>query len=160
MTLKGIERQEKVEKLIGRGLSQAEISQTLDVSRATIMRDVRQIKKKILAQIEKKDVADFVMQIELNHVASLRELWKLYLQTKNESVKLGCLKQVNQQLAVTLDMLQKLGILDKAAEKIEQRLKVIWVQDKESMEIKPANNDTGKSDKDKIQPTADAKKIP
>ena len=107
-------RQRKVAKLIAQGKYDEEIATELNVGRATITRDKRAIKKRIKTFFKQDALEEILTELTLSHEQAQRELWKLYNNTKNENVLLGTQKQLIGLLNRKIDLLQKLGIIDKA----------------------------------------------
>ncbi len=118
-SLKVRERRQRVKRAYAKGLTQDEIASLENICRDTVVSDLDAIKVEITRAIEKKDMAQIMLLVQSNHDATLRELWKLYVEAKQENTKLGCMKQINALISDTISVYQRLGLLDKAAEKFE-----------------------------------------
>lgn len=119
MTLKAEMRRERIKRYIATGLTPREMAELEKINVATISRDMKALKEQILKEVEKKDITGLLLHLKSTKETSLRELWKLYRETKHPHLKLGCLKQINQLLAEEVEISQRLGVLEKAPEKIE-----------------------------------------
>lgn len=90
----------------------------LDVSRKTIYNDLEAIRKeKLDAQMSSGEV---LMPVLLRMEAVNRELWNLFDDSEQDSVKLGVLNALRRNNGDYLDILTRLGIVDRQAEKISE----------------------------------------
>jgi len=118
-TLKVIERQNRLTEYLARGMTEVEMAKLENVSQPTISQNVAAIKERIWDEVAGKDITPILTLIKTNQEANLKELWDMKRKTVNESVKLGCIKQINNLISETIELYQKLGIVVRAPERIE-----------------------------------------
>jgi len=112
-------RREKVALLTLQGFSASQIAPVMKVKQRTIEKD-RQIHreewaKKFKTQPFDKALYNFIMQRD----ATFKEAWKLMEATNNDNVKLGCINTINRSTESKIKVLQSLGVIDQAADKLE-----------------------------------------
>lgn len=111
-------RRTKVKRLIAQGAGPTEMARRLDVSRQTIYRDIEAIEDEI-EEMKGGDIDDFLLELKSNFETVNNELWTLAHSTEHENVKLGAFKQIVKANSEMVDVLQKVGVLDKVAEQLE-----------------------------------------
>ena len=116
-----VERRDKVTKLVFEGLSSSEIAKALGVSHRQIERDRQQIRRFLIKEIREKSLEIVLSDFVLRFDGVYREARALYRKTKNESIKLGCLNLMERHEEAKIRILQSLGVLEKAAERVEIR---------------------------------------
>ena len=119
MTTQEMERRrKKVKRLLAQGAGPAEIAQRLSCSRSTVYRDLDAIEEE-MADLERGDISDFLRDLKCNFESVNTELWSLYHQhPENPSLQLGALKQIVKNQSEMIDVLQKVGVLDRAADEL------------------------------------------
>lgn len=97
------------------------MAERLDVSVRTIRRDLDAIQDDIDAMTQ-GDLDDLLLDIHSQHEAIREELWQSYhlcKQNNNPSAGLGCLRELRKAQQSYVDVLQKTGVLDAAAQRVE-----------------------------------------
>ncbi|MCD6476583.1 MAG: HTH domain-containing protein [Candidatus Aenigmarchaeota archaeon] len=112
MSLPAKIRREKVKALLIRGVSIENISKTLDVHRNTINNDIKRIKEEINKEIKKESLDAVLFHFVASYDEIGKELWKTYISSKNENVKLGALNSLMKLTKEKIEILQRLGILE------------------------------------------------
>lgn len=110
-------RRKRVKRLIAQGANPTEMAERLDVSRSTIYRDIDSVKDEI-SELEEGEINEFLMRLKANFETVNSELWQMAYNTEQENIRLGSFKQIVKTNAEMVDVLQKTGILDKAAEEL------------------------------------------
>lgn len=107
-----IQRQEKVKKLMIRGLTYREIAQTLNTTEKTVFRDAKKIKERIILEIKREPVEKVIAQMSLEANAVVREAWKMYHNEKtSDKIRISCLRLVMDTLKRNSEILLNLGII-------------------------------------------------
>jgi len=132
-------RREKIKKMIVRGIPNAKIIETLKVAQPTFYNDLKEIREEINASLRTEPIEKILMELILTTDTSLSELWSLYYRTENDNVKLGAQNSIIKVMSEKIKILQSLGIIREAPQKIE--LNTITYEDiqnalKEQNEIK------------------------
>lgn len=115
-------RRRKVRRMLARGAGPSEIAAQLDWSRSTINRDIDAIREEIredLTKLQEGKVEEFLQHLVANYETINEELWTKYSQTDHENIELGALKTLIQLQSEKVDVLQKMGILERVAEMLE-----------------------------------------
>jgi len=124
--IKTAARREQVKQLIARGLSISEMAKVLNVSTHTIYADIRTLKNQIKKILTKKPIEKFLLEFTASYDTIGRELWKLHRNSQNEKIKAKALDSLISIMEKKSKILTELGVLDKAAEKIDSEIIVKW----------------------------------
>lgn len=125
-------RRETVKTMIVRGYTQQEISGTLEVSIATIERDVAAIREATMKEAKEpadRAFSDFIMQMDEIYA----ENWKLYERHSTPEgdprIALKCLDGAMKTVYARARILFELGILEKRP--LDQRIEISWKETSE-----------------------------
>lgn len=114
------DRRNRVRRLKVFGLTDSEIAEKFNVSRRTIQADMKAIKQENKEKYLTEDpTEDLILEMMADMDYVRQERIKLYMQTDNPNVKLGCLNKLEKKWADLLTNLQSLGLVEKAAERLE-----------------------------------------
>lgn len=111
-------RRQKVKRLLAQGASPTEMAERLDCSRSTVYRDIEAIEDEV-KELKGGDIDEFLRDLKANFETINRELWTMVYQTEHENVKLGALKEARRTQGDMVDVLQKVGVLEKVADEIQ-----------------------------------------
>ena len=112
------ERRDKVKTLVLEGLYSKEISRTLQVPVRTIERDRQKLREEIVGELAKKPLDKVLFEFLMRYDGIYRDARKTYRDTSNDNVKIGALNLMQKHEEAKIKILQSLGVLEKAAEKV------------------------------------------
>jgi len=110
-------RRKKVKRLLAQGAGPAEIAKRLDCSRSTVYRDLDAIEEEV-ETLQRGKITEFLRDLLATFETVNTELWGLYHQNEQPSLKLGALAEVTRTNVKMVDVLQQVGALDRAAEEL------------------------------------------
>ena len=113
------ERRLKIKQLAIEGFSTQEIARLLKVSLRTIQYDTKKISREIFDDLRKDSVERILAQFLLKYDSIYKEARKTYRETTNDNVKIGALNLMQKHEEAKIRILQSLGFLDSAPEKIQ-----------------------------------------
>jgi len=111
-------RRKKVKRLLAQGAGPSEIAERLDCSRSTVYRDLDAIEDEVAA-LKSGDIDEFLRDLKASFETVNSELWSLYFQTEQEQIKLGTLKEITSTQSEMIQVLQRVGVLDKVADELK-----------------------------------------
>jgi len=119
-----LQRRRLVARLLIRGVGPSEILIQLrgegwQVSERTIFRDIAAVQRQWAKQVNlAKDAERAVQQLLVRSLERNRQAWQLYHETTNDSVKASVLRQLREEDAHILSVLQSLGALPKEPDRL------------------------------------------
>jgi len=138
MSLPAKIRREKVKALLVRGVSIEDISKALTVHRNTINNDIKRIKEEINNEIRQESLEAVLFHFVASYDEIGKELWKTYISSKNENVKLGALNSLMKLTDEKIEILQRLGILESYTspdQNIEVKVTIVQPEKKEVIDM-------------------------
>jgi len=93
------------------------------------MRDIEFLRQSLKAELKSKPMDRFLFELVTNYDEIGRELWRIYRTTTHDAVRLGALNRLAELKEKKAKILQDLGVLEKAAEKLDQNIVVRWKDD-------------------------------
>lgn len=111
-------RREKVKKMLCQKGTTKEIAEQLGVHRRTIESDRRAIKKELLQKSRDDCFENVLTDFLLSYDDIYQKAYKMYSETKNDNVRLGSLKLMAEQERAKIPIMQSLGVIEKAADKV------------------------------------------
>ncbi|WP_457556333.1 helix-turn-helix domain-containing protein [Candidatus Pyrohabitans sp.] len=118
MTMKLALRRRKVLELLAQGYSQVEIAEKLGVHRNTVGRDIKAIGEQLTKDLQ-RDGSRAIVRFLASFDAAFRRLIKLYDEAETVNEKRLILKDIREAAEQRVRILQSLGLIAKAPEKIE-----------------------------------------
>jgi hypothetical protein len=110
-----------------RGWTNADLARLFSVRERTIERDLAAIREEVWGSLDTDEGArallrEIYAELRLAEDEVVREAWQLYMKTTNDSVKLGCLRLVGERQAELIKVMQSLGLLREAPQRVELSL--------------------------------------
>jgi predicted DNA-binding protein YlxM (UPF0122 family) len=117
-------RRSLVKRYMVRGWSADDLAELFSMSKSSIEKDMKKIREQLWRDVQSDEGAQrlleyIVAELRLRGEEIDRELWQLYFKTRNDAVKLGCLKALEERNYKYVSVMQSLGLLKKAPEKLE-----------------------------------------
>jgi len=112
-------RRDKVKKYVARGFPAQKIADKLDVSLRTIQRDIDDLKEEIAEKLEEEPIEEILFEMDSQLESIKEEYWKMYHQTKQDTVRISALNNLRSILSDRVKILQRLGIIREEPEKLE-----------------------------------------
>jgi len=126
-------RMAKVAHYRGYGFSLREIATKLEVSFSTVRDDIADLKREWKGQVEKIDLSEYVGAVVYDAQLRKRRANKIFLETTNPAVKLGCLKLMSDEDERTIRLLQSVGLLYKRPEGMSLQITAGKIQEAEDV---------------------------
>lgn len=127
-------RRTLIKKYKIRGMSNADLATLFSKSESTIEKDMQAIKKEVWASLETDQGSEEVLkaiyaELRIVNDEVVETTWNLASETKQDSVKLGCLKLIRESQSDVIKVMQSLGIINEATKKVEVSLQDKIVED-------------------------------
>lgn len=112
-------RRERLVSLLASGItSPTQLAPLLGVARKTVYEDLKALRKNIKA-LRDEQVDELYFTLEINRKALTKQLWGLISKTDADNIKLGAINSAVRLQAEHIGLLQSLGYIEKAPEKID-----------------------------------------
>jgi len=112
-------RQDAVRSLMVQGFKRHEIAKELDASYSTVDRALREVRNKIVKDLKNNTLDKVLSEFLLSYDKVYRETWKRYRDAEDERVAITALALLNKLFESRIKILQSLGIVEKAADKVD-----------------------------------------
>lgn len=118
------QRRPIIKTLMVKGWTDLDMAELFSLSKILIAKDKRIIRQECWIDIQtdigaQKLLEEITKDLRINVDVITAELWKLFGKTTNDSVKLGCLKQLQRCNTELLGALQSLGLIQKTPDRLE-----------------------------------------
>jgi DNA-binding transcriptional ArsR family regulator len=110
-------RRRKVKRLLAQGAPPTEIAERLESSRQTVARDLDAIEEEVAA-LKQGDIDSLLRDLVVTFETVNTELWRVYHDADADQTKLKALRYLKQTKRSQADVLQQVGILDRATEEV------------------------------------------
>jgi Trp operon repressor len=138
---KVIIRRANLRMILMRGYhTREELVKRLNVSSATISRDMEVVQKELEEELKKEDMIKLLNDFKLQNQGAYEEAWKLFEKTKHPNAKIGALRLIHDFQNDKIKILQSLGIIREVAPLERRAIEISFVRP-EWLKTKPPESD-------------------
>jgi len=112
-------RREKVAILTLQGFSASQIAKVLKVTPRTIEKDRENHRKNWTKKFKKEPFEKVLYSFSMQNDAVCKKAWKILENSSDEKIKIKCLNTIDRCAERNVKILQSLGVVDQAPDKLE-----------------------------------------
>lgn len=112
-------RREKVAALTLQGFSASQIAKVLKVTSRTIEKDRENHRKNWTEKFKKEPFEKVLYSFSMQNDAVCKKAWKILEDSSEEKIKVKCLNTIDRCAERNVKILQSLGVVDQAPDKLE-----------------------------------------